>query len=124
MVVFDDPTATVIKHLNESLSGVEAHGRVPLPRPPQLVRCLHTGSDNLTAMHRRARVTVECWAETDTDANQLAGRVERAVLALQTPWNRVPFGVEAFAGGAHESPDPDTGTPRVVFTINLHQRRH
>lgn len=123
-MAYDDPAATTINYLNGQLADVEAHGRVPLPRPAKFVRCLHTGSDPISPTHRRARVTVECWAETNVLATQLAGAVEDALLAFASPWNRVPLGPDAFAGGAHESPDPDTGAPRVVFTINLHQRRH
>ena len=125
-MAFDDPGRIVCEHLagTPALSGVPALSRVPDPRPPKLIRAALTGSRRRSLIHRDARVTVECWAPTDTEAYNLAAQVEEALSGLDTAWAFVPGGDGGWVGGPTELPDPDSGTPRVVMTVNLRQRSH
>lgn len=121
--MFDDPVAVMVAHLNASLPpDVRASGRVPNPRHVRFVRCVLTGADRFTPVHRDARVTLECWAPTDAEADRLAAAVEDLVDGMGDAWNSVPQGSPGWPGGPHQSPDPDSGTPRVVMTANLRQR--
>lgn len=120
--MFDDPVAIVVAYLNAVLpADVRATGRVPNPRPARFVRCVLTGADRFTPVHRDARVTLECWAPTDAEADRLSALVEQMVDGMGDDWNHVPIH-NGWAGGPHQSPDPDSGTPRVVMTANLRQR--
>lgn len=123
---FDDPVKIIRDHLQGTpeLSGVPAFSRVPAERPPILIRAVLTGSRRRSLIHRDARVTVECWAPTDTEAHQLGAQVEEALSNLDTSWAFVPGGDGGWVGGPAELPDPDSGTPRVVMTVNLRQRSH
>lgn len=122
--MFDDPVAVMVAYLNAALDGpVRAAGQVPNPRPASFVRCVLTGADRFTPVHRDARVTLECWAPTDAEATTLSAVVEDLVDGMYDNWNHIPLEY-GWAGGPHLSPDPDSGTPRVVMTANLRQRSH
>lgn len=119
--MFDDPVAYVIRGLLESLEDVSVGGRVPNPRPTEFVRCVFSGATFQSAVHRLARVTVECWSSTDASAERFAERVMAAVQELGDSWNDV-LSPERWAGGPAAIPDPDSGSPRIVFTLTLFQR--
>ena len=125
-MAFDDPVKIICDHLRGTpeLSGVPAFSKVPDPRPPKLIRASLTGSRRRSLIHRDARVTVECWAPTDTEVYRLGAQVEDALSELNTNWAFVPGGDGGWVGGPAELPDPDSGTPRVVMTVNLRQRSH
>jgi hypothetical protein len=64
-----------------------------------------------------ARIQLDCWANTEADAWKLASTVQAALWDL--PGNR-PLGVVTGVApdlGMTDSPDPDTGRPRVLFGV-------
>lgn len=72
-----------------------------------------------------ARLTVECWNSAGkVEAERDAQTVREALLAL--PGRLLGDGIKIHlvteVAGPSDSPDPDTTTPRYVFTHEVHVR--
>jgi len=91
--------------------------QVPANRPTKFVRLFRTGGAADNRVLERAQLTVQGWATTTGDAFDLASECREAFLNKYTLMPLVR-GVEE-TGGLHVDPDPDTGTPRYTFTIQL-----
>lgn len=124
--MFPDVVAAVATYLREELAArgftVTVATEVPHVRPTQLVRLVRTGGprhDDPGIPTERAQITVECWADTEALAHDLA-QVSRALVgALAGVVEGVMFyKVDEVAGPGH-LPDPLSDQPRYIFTVLL-----
>jgi hypothetical protein len=117
VVVFPDAVYEVASYLAAKLAArgntAPVVSRVPDPRPAAFVRVLRTGGPRRNLVVDDAQITVEAWALTDEAAQDLA-QLCRGIL-LASPGDGLIRDVDE-VGGPGLQPDPDTDTPRYVFT--------
>lgn len=113
--LFPDATASVIGYLSPLLEEPVV-GLVPNPRPAKFVRIERLGGPRETRVSDAARVAVEAWASTDTDAAQLLNRARSHLFDVEGDL----FGADEY-GGPVRLPDPTTDMSRYAasFTIRV-----
>jgi len=119
LVTFPDAADTAIAVVNAAPGvTVEAHGKVPNPRPAEFIRIRRLGGPKQNLVMDGAQLIVEGWGATDTAAHD---HVQAARAALYAASGEVVAGttiglVTELAGPA-DLPDPDSDQPRVTMTI-------
>lgn len=123
--MFASPITTIRAYLDsraiDADDTVRAFGGVPNPRPARFVRLMLAGTTVRSVAHRDARVVVECWERSEDAAERLADLVFGWLCDLNTSGGVVPQGPDGWLGGPYSQPDPISGTPRYVMTVNLTQ---
>lgn len=121
VIVFPDPIDLACTAINTTLgaalAGAQAVGRVPSPRPKRLIRIRRVGGVKETLISRQVTLTVEGYAQTETDAGHLC---ELGTAALYAQDGDL-FGCYEIAAPA-ELPDPTTDQPRVTATVGVRVR--
>lgn len=119
VLVPQDIEAALVSHLGIQLGCLVAT-RVPNPRPAKHVRVRRTGGRRVSLVLDNPTVLVECWAETESAAHDLAGLAGGALAASPGTW--IADGVWLNAADV-SSPvnyeDPSTRMPRYQFTASL-----
>lgn len=122
-IVFPDAVATVLDHLAATLPGygtvVETYKNIPTTRPTRFVRALRTGGPKHNLVTDAAQVTLECWADTDVAAHDLAQIVRGVVNAM--PYNAGCYRVDEL-GGPADLPDPASNQSRCTWSILIYLR--
>lgn len=121
-----DLEATLIGYLAREMerAGLDApvSGMVPSPRPPMFVRVRQTGGQASNLVTVEAEFTVECWADDDVTASNLARTAEAIALYMHGDvdgvWVR---NVHSF-GGVVNFPDPTSDNPRYQFAVVVNAR--
>ena len=118
-VVFPDAVAVVTTYLASVLTehvGTE----VPGSRSAAFVVVDRVGGARRNLVVDDASVVVECWAESDADAHDLAQLARAHVLSLpgQVVGGVPVYDVNEF-GGPVNNPDPLSAHPRYVFTVQV-----
>lgn len=93
---------------------------VPGDRPARFVRVWRNGGPAVNRVLERALVTVEGWSLDSVDASALTGACRDALLHDYTGMPLVR-GVSEVTG-PYSIPDPESGTPRYRFTMQLNVR--
>ena len=90
-------------------------------RPPLFTKVILAGGGS-SYVSTAPMLIVECWAPTKIEAWNLS---EVTVALVDSIWERLGIcsGV-THVGNPGFQPDPDSGTPRYVFTKVLHLRKH
>lgn len=116
---FGNAQSVVNTYLRKA-TGIHVGTRVPSPRLDRFVRTIRTGGIRRDLVTDVARLTFECWNTDKVDAERDAQIVRREVGEMRgrTFAGIKVHGVEEISG-PQDSPDPDTGTPRYVLTIEL-----
>jgi len=118
IVVFPDAVAAVIGYLSAELTArsnaAPVYSRVPTTRPATFVRVIRTGGPRRNLVVDDAQITVEAWATTDQAAHDLA-QLCRGIL-LAAPGDAALVRDVQELGGPALQPDPDSETPRYVFS--------
>jgi hypothetical protein len=130
-ILFPSAVTAVVTALNAQLpdlgfTGVPARGRIPRnpdgSRPDRFVRVLRTGGPRGLVVDS-AQITVEAWAQHDTDAEDLAlacraivGAMEATVIGGVTIYDVSEF------SGPGLLPDPQTDQSRYTFTTSVQVR--
>ena len=121
VIVFPDVIDVACADLNvllgAALGGAQIVGRVPQSRPKRFVRLRLVGGTRETLISRQVTLTVEGWAQTETDATALCSLVASGLYALDGPL----FGGHEIAGPA-TLPDPTTSQERVTATVGIRVR--
>lgn len=121
-ILFPDATATVIDYLADLLPDYGETclvvKQVPNPRPSKFVQVFRTGGPTHNLVVDGAQLTVECWAETDAEAADLAALVRAALLAIRSDVvGTVTFyKVDELAGPA-DLPDPESDQARMTWSV-------
>ncbi|MEW1867044.1 hypothetical protein AB0420_02400 [Streptomyces caelestis] len=121
-----DGVAVVRAYLLEALAArgidVPVRTRVPSPRPPRFVRLERIGGTRVDLITDRPRIDVQCWGESEEDANDLATVVRALVLAIPG-WRGTAVAYDvAEVGGPNTMPDPESGQDRVVIAVEVSLR--
>lgn len=89
--------------------------KIPKERRSRMVIVRRDGGPRLDSLRESARLTINVWASTDQDANDLA-RMVRALL-WAAPTGDPVVRVDDSAG---PSPVPDeSGQPRILLSVNV-----
>jgi hypothetical protein len=117
IILYPDPVELALPYLRDLLgSDAAVHGRIPNPRPAYLVHIRRAGGvPTARNVADRPRVDAQVWAPTDPECVELAGRVLAYLLAAPGRVDGVSF-ARAFLG-LTPIPDPDTGSPRILLTV-------
>jgi len=126
-VAFEDAVALTLGYLSDELPShgwdIPTHKNVPNPRPPVFVRVLRTGGTSRAVVVDQAQLTVECWADHDADAADLASTVRALVSSMA---GRVVDGVQCYRvaelSGPADLPDPLSDQNRMTWTVTVHLR--
>lgn len=125
-MVFSDAEQIIVDWLSSELTAygttVAVSTRVPSPRPTTFVRVLRSGGVIYSRVTEAAMITVDCYADKESDAEALAQKV-RALLRyapgqLVSP---VCYRVDEVGGPVNE-PDPLTSQARYSQTFEIHLR--
>jgi hypothetical protein len=125
-ILFPDVEAFAVAYLGDgrlsALMGAEVFvdTRLPARRPPLAVKVTRAGGTRRSLVQDRPMLWVESWAENDTVAANLA-RFARAELgAVDDSDPRFPgIAYHAETGGLAYFEDPDSQSPRYVFTVEM-----
>lgn len=127
VVVFPDVTLIAIDYLRTEFTSrgetAELHREIPNPRPAKFVRVLRVGGTRSNLVTDGATVTIECWAATYADAQDLA-QLCRGLLHAMTgtvQHGAAVYHVEEFSGPA-DLPDPDSNQARATQTMQIQVR--
>lgn len=127
VVVFPDAVAVTTTYLREQLADRDspAHvGRkVPTERPPLFITVRRAGGVRQTVVSDRPLLIVECWADSDEAAHDLAQLCRALLHAMAgTTQSGVPVYRVDDAGGVIDLPDPVSTQSRFTFTVQAHLR--
>lgn len=115
--VIDAAIGAVTDLVGSKLDGAPVVGRVPPTRPKRFVRLRLVGGARETLISRQATLTVEGYAQTETDATRLCEIVTAALVAC----DGAIFGGYEIAGPA-DLPDPTTSQERTTATVGIRVR--
>lgn len=122
VIVPTDAVIALLPYLRTKLAdGTTVAASIPSPRPTRLVALRRAGGTSTTHnIFDRPRIDAQVWAATEFEAMALAARVRAYLLAAP---GRVA-GILAATDflGPTPIPDPDSGQPRVLLTIELQTR--
>jgi hypothetical protein len=88
------------------------------PRPAKFVKVRLMGTSTFDIVRSAPMLTFECWAATDIDAWNLGRLTEALIVAMPDQSTSCTRVVDV--GGLVDQPDPDSGSPRYVFTKQLY----
>lgn len=132
LLVSPDVVALCIAHVKSVLptipnqSAVPVHRSVPDPRPAAFVTCRLAGGEGRSSalpVVDIVQVNFEAWGATVAAAHDLAQNARAAILSAKgAALSGVQvYNVEDF-GPPVELPDPLSGRPRFVFSVQLSVR--
>jgi hypothetical protein len=122
LIIFPDATETLITYLTDLLPDYGENcpvvKEVPNVRPARFVQLFRTGGPRHNLVVDGAQITVECWADTDAEAADLASLVRAALLAVKSDVvGTVTFyKVDELAGPA-DLPDPQSNQSRMTWSV-------
>lgn len=121
LVFFPDAVLVVIEYLRPVL-GVPVVSRVPEKRPAQFVRIERLGGMRSTLVTDRPRIDVECWSDSEENAEALCSLARAHVLAMAgTRGETTVYNVQEVSGPMW-LPDSVSGQPRYSFAVEFSTR--
>lgn len=120
-----DVEALVVSYLTTALGARASRvsTKVGNPRPDKSVRVSRTGGPRVNSVTDSATVLVECWADSETGACELARWAHAYLWALpQTSVGGSWVRSASELGGVQNFPDPDSDSPRYQFVMSLDVR--
>lgn len=122
LVVYPDACEVVCPYLAYEL-GVHVGTRVPTSRPSTFVVVRRLGGPRLNLVADNAMLGVECWADSEQEAQDLAQLSRGLIHALRgTSQDGVAVYRITEVAGPQELPDPDSDQCRYVFTLQIAMR--
>ena len=106
--------AIVVTHLESY--GHNASAKVPDPIPSLFVQVILTGNRQRSLTVRDSLVTLDCWAQTESEASDLADAVYSDLSNMSNDAAYLPEGEDGWAGGPYSMPDPISGRARYQMT--------
>lgn len=104
-------------------SGIAIHSKVPPTRPAAFVKVIRTGGHRLDLAYHEGQLTFECWGATETAAEAIAKLAYGHMFALAGDSVSGVFVRRVVeVGGIVNSQDPESQSPRYVFTVALQAR--
>lgn len=127
VIVFPDAEQISIDYLRAELDArlndTHVGNRIPDPRPAALVQCRRLGGPRRNLVADNPQIGVECWADTEAEAHDLAQLCRGLLLAMpgHTVDGVAVYRVDEFAGPVN-LPDPLSTQPRYTFTVQISLR--
>ena len=87
------------------------------PRPPRFVTVRLMGTARYDLVRSVPLLTFECWAATGVDAFNLGRLTEALITSMPDLMDACTQVVDV--GGLVDQPDPDSGSPRYVFSKQI-----
>lgn len=94
--------------------------RIREPRPAKFVKVRLMGGSRSDLVRYGSMLTIECWAGDEITAEALGSLTEALIVAMPDLVDQCTRVVDV--GGLVEQPDPDSGSPRYVFTKMIYLR--
>lgn len=124
LVIFPDVVEETITPLRTALAArpetvanaAEVHSRVPSPRPDRFVELRRDGGVADSVVTDRPRLSCQCWADTEANAERLAA-ITRAVLKTLPGTGAIRRVRDV--GGPFPAPDPESGQARYFFSVEI-----
>lgn len=88
------------------------------PRPAKFVKVRLMGGTRMDISRYAPMITFECWAGDDITAESLGTLTEALIDAMPDLLDACTNVVQV--GGLVDQPDPDSGSPRYVFTKQIY----
>lgn len=99
---------------------VKVGTKVPNPMPSAVVRVSLVDSARITLLHHQASILVECWADSESAASDLARTTYALIFALEGEEVGGKWVAQVTEmGGVVNFADLDAGVPRYQFTVDL-----
>lgn len=111
-----DAVTLVVDYLNACDLGATAYPAVPSDRPDTLCAVELTGGRQTGPVAFSPSVDIDCWAPTRPEAEALASRVRRAMLAMP---ERSPNVFHVEIDSLYDNRDPDSGSPRYTVGCDI-----
>lgn len=111
-----DAVTLVIDYLNACDLGATAYPAVPSDRPDVFMAVELTGGRQENPVAFSPSVDIDCWAPTRPEAEALASRVRRAMLAMP---ERSPNVFHVEIDSLYDNRDPDSGSPRYTVGCDI-----
>jgi hypothetical protein len=125
VLVTPDVEAAAVTYLRTALGALadKVATKVPATMPAKMVKVSLTGGSRDDLVSDQVQLTVECWADTEILASNLARTAQAHMFAaggslVGSVWVRRAASV----GGVQLFPDPDIPKPRYQFTVRWHVR--
>jgi len=127
LIITGDVEGAAIAYLTAELTsrGITADVSVQVPdvMPAKMVRVSLTGGTRANVVTDRPQLTVECWAGSTVEASELARLCHGLMLAAGgTSAGGIWVRKVEEVGGVQFLPDPDTNSPKYLFTVRWHVR--
>jgi hypothetical protein len=121
-VLFPDAVDLVLTHIDSDIT-VPVLPRVPTDRPASFVTVRRVGGTRRTIVSDDALLSFEAWAATDQAAADLVQLVRQSLHEMKgTVVSTTAIYQVTEASGPALFPDPESLTPRYVFTASVHLR--
>jgi hypothetical protein len=124
VIAFPSAEAVAVGYVQDRLTarGIVATvaTKVPAVRPELMVKPRRIGGPRANLVTDAPMMVFDCWAPTEIAAEDLARVVRAEVLAMPGQSDVCSHVDEV--GGPVNQPDPDSNSPRYVFTVILHLR--
>lgn len=124
-IAFPDIESALVPWLRSQLSArgdtVRVGTKMPTNRPPRMVRVVPRLGGTLRDFKTdRPRLVIECHSDDEIAAADLARTVRALVGSAAGGWIGDVWCDRVDDAGLAFSPDPDTGSPRYLLTVELH----
>ncbi len=129
LILFPDPVETAIAYLTDLLPDYgetcPVVKQTPSPRPARFVQVFRTGGPRHNLVVDGAQLTVECWADNDAAAADLASLVRACLHAVRSDIvGTVTFYKIDELAGPVDLPDPESNQARMTWSVIAFVRGH
>jgi hypothetical protein len=120
-VFFPDAVLVAIQYLRGAL-GVPAYSQVPEVLPAEFIRVERLGGMRNTLVTDRPRIDIECWSDSEEDAEALMSRARAYALAMAGKRGDTTVYNVAEVTGPQYLPHAESGKARYVFAVEFSTR--
>jgi hypothetical protein len=121
VVFFPDAVLVAIQYLRGAL-GVPAYSQVPEVLPVEFIRVERLGGMRNTLVTDRPRIDIECWSDSEEDAEALMSRARAYALAMAGKRGDTTVYNVAEVTGPQYLPHAESGKARYVFAVEFSTR--
>jgi hypothetical protein len=121
VVFFPDAVLVAIQYLRGAL-GVPAYSQVPEVLPAEFIRVERLGGMRNTLVTDRPRIDIECWSDSEEDAEALMSRARAYALAMAGKRGDTTVYNVAEVTGPQYLPHAESGKARYVFAVEFSTR--